>query len=135
MSPLLVSHTQIEPFMAHLGAFWVKITSTEHHVSIELDTYLCACSGAAHNGVLMTLLDVAMGRACRFADVKLRSCVTVEMKTSFIRPGLGRLVAQGVCLYSRGSQAFAEAKVIDQQGHLIASASGTFKYLSVSIKE
>ena len=43
----------------------------------------------AHGGVLMSLLDVAMALACSHADEQGRGCVTVEMKTSFLRPGGG----------------------------------------------
>ena len=43
-----------------------------------------------HGGVLMTLLDVSMATAARSIEPDM-GVVTIEMKTSFMRPGLGRL--------------------------------------------
>lgn len=122
--PLLSS----EPFMAHLGARWIPIHPSEHHVSIPYHPHLNQDHAIVHNGVLMTLLDVAMGRACRLADPEKRSNVTMEMKTSFMKVASGALHAQGVCLSAAGDIAFAEAAVYDQDHQLIAKASGIFKY-------
>jgi len=55
--------------------------------------------------------------------------VTVEMKTSFMRPGLGRLVGSGRRLHRTASMAFCEASMRDAAGELVAHATGTFKYL------
>ncbi len=86
-----------------------------------------------HGGVAMTLLDVAMAHAARAprpgAEPDPRGVVTVEMKTSFVRPGLGRLVAQGALLHRTASLAFCEGRIVDAQGGLVAHATGTFKYL------
>ena len=86
-----------------------------------------------HGGVTMTLLDVAMAHAARSpkdgAEPDPRGVVTVEMKTSFMRPGIGRIVAHGKLLHQTASLAFCEGTLVDHQGQLIAHASGTFKYL------
>jgi uncharacterized protein (TIGR00369 family) len=55
--------------------------------------------------------------------------VTIEMKTSFMRPGLGRLLAKGRRVHATASLAFCEASIVDDKGMLVAQASGTFKYL------
>ncbi len=55
--------------------------------------------------------------------------VTIEMKTSFMRPGLGRLVGSGKRLHRTASLAFCEGSLADADGQLIAHATGTFKYL------
>ena len=57
--------------------------------------------------------------------------VTIEMKTSFMRPGLGRIVATGKRLHRTASMAFCEASVAfdPAEGALIAHATGTFKFL------
>jgi len=87
----------------------------------------------AHGGVTMTLLDVAMAHAARSPGedgVAERSgVVTIEMKTSFMRPGLGRLVATGRRLHRTVSFAFCEASVVDAEGQLLAHSTGTFKFL------
>jgi uncharacterized protein (TIGR00369 family) len=86
-----------------------------------------------HGGVTMTLLDVAMAHAARSpaagGEPDPRGVVTVEMKTSFVRPGIGRVIAQGRVLHKTASLAFCEGRLVDAQGELLAHASGTFKFL------
>ena len=70
----------------------------------------------------MTLLDVAMAHAARSPAATARTTsgvVTIEMKTSFMRPGRGRLRrhAAGACT-ARASMAFCEATVFDAEGQL-----------------
>ncbi|MGF6222535.1 PaaI family thioesterase [Pseudomonas sp. YL-218 TE3947] len=88
-------------------------------------------AGQAHGGLIMTLLDMAMAAAARTTDPKCRSCVTVEMKTNFLRPGgaTGRLSARGRLRYASKSLAFCDGDLFDEQGRLVASASGTFKFV------
>jgi uncharacterized protein (TIGR00369 family) len=92
----------------------------------------------AHGGVTMTLLDVAMAHAARSADATTdadantsgRGVVTIEMKTSFMRPGTGRLTARARVLTRTIALAFCEASLFDEAGALIAHATGSFKYLT-----
>jgi acyl-coenzyme A thioesterase PaaI-like protein len=55
--------------------------------------------------------------------------VTIEMKTSFLRAGLGRLTARGTLLHRTASLAFTEGTVFDEKGERVAHATGTFKYM------
>jgi uncharacterized protein (TIGR00369 family) len=92
----------------------------------------------AHGGVTMTLLDVTMAHAARSADVSAaappgtlgRGVITVEMKTTFMRPGVGRLIARGRVLSRTITLAFCEASLFDEAGVLVAHATGSFKYLT-----
>ena len=85
-----------------------------------------------HGGALMTLLDVAMATAARSVNPE-QGVVTIEMKTSFMRPAVpsadGPLVAQGRLEHRTRSMAFTEGRVFDAQGQLCAVATGTFKYV------
>jgi uncharacterized protein (TIGR00369 family) len=89
--------------------------------------------GVAHGGLLMTLLDVAMAHAARSLHKHLPDggpgLVTIEMKTSFMRPGQGRVRALGSILQSTAKMAFCEGRVLDEQGQLCAHATATFKFL------
>lgn len=87
----------------------------------------------AHGGLIMTLLDMAMASAARHGDDLNRSSVTVEMKCNFIRPGgvVGAaLRASGRLRHGTRSLAFCEGDLHDRDGQLIATASGTFKYMN-----
>ncbi len=81
----------------------------------------------------MTLLDVVMAHAARSPEMHLpdggRGVVTIEMKTSFMRPATGRLRGMGKLLTSTASLAFCEGSVFNGEGVLVAHATGTFKFL------
>ncbi|HET7792021.1 MAG TPA: PaaI family thioesterase [Rhizobacter sp.] len=128
-------HTHI-PFVELLGMELLKFEDGEAEIALPLREELCNSWSVAHGGVTMTLLDVTMAHAARSLDKgsdEGRSngigVVTIEMKTSFMRPGLGRLLAKGRRVHATASLAFCEASVFDEKGALVAQASGTFKYL------
>jgi uncharacterized protein (TIGR00369 family) len=121
------------PFVELLGFELLRFEHGEAEIAVELRDELTNSWGVAHGGVGMTLLDVVMAHAARSpgADGAAESSgvVTVEMKTSFLRPGLGRLVGTGRRLHRTASLAFCEASLVDAGGVLVAHATGTFKYL------
>lgn len=85
--------------------------------------------GVVHGGASMTLMDVTMAMAARSLVTEDVGCVTIEMKTSFMRPARGNLVAQGKVLHRTKNMAYCEARVFDAQGQLCTHATGTFKYV------
>jgi uncharacterized protein (TIGR00369 family) len=84
--------------------------------------------GVAHGGAVMTLLDVTMASAARSVQSDM-GVVTIEMKTSFMRPCRGKLVGKGRLMHRTGTMAFTEATIYDAQGKACAHATGTFKYV------
>jgi len=95
----------------------------------ELKPEFCNRLPAAHGGVLMTLLDVAMARAATSQPgAPTGTVVTVQMSSHFVKPGRGPLTAEGRVLSAGKSLCTCEASVVDADGALIASAMGTFKY-------
>jgi uncharacterized protein (TIGR00369 family) len=124
------------PFVDHLGFELQRLGSGSSEIAITLREELTNSLGVAHGGLLMTLMDIAMAHAAR-SPVEpdgevLTSVVTIEMKTSFMRPGTGRMVATGRRMHRTVSMAFCEATVVDARGHLVAHSTGTFKYLKPS---
>jgi len=68
----------------------------------------------------------------RWLRVDTRSCFdTVEMKTSFVQPGLAgsRLTASGHAVHRSSTLAFCEGEVRVKSGRLIARSMGSFKYI------
>jgi uncharacterized protein (TIGR00369 family) len=133
------------PFVESLGFELLRFEGGEAELAVELRDELTNSWGVAHGGVTMTLLDVAMAHAARSPDAatanaarsrgnaagdRQRGVVTVEMKTAFMRPGMGRLVARAKLLHRTASMAFCEGPLFDTDGKLIAHAAGTFKYLA-----
>jgi uncharacterized protein (TIGR00369 family) len=121
------------PFVELLGFELLRFERGEAEIALPPREDLTNSWGVVHGGVTMTLLDVVMAHAARSPGedgvAETSGVVTVEMKTSFLRPGLGRLVATGRRLHRTASLAFCEGSLVDADGQLVAHASGTFKYL------
>lgn len=84
---------------------------------------------AAHGGVLMTLLDAVMSRAAgELPTAPSQTAVTVEMSSRFHRPGKGALLAEGWVVHASRSLCSCAGQITDEQGTLVATATGTFKY-------
>ncbi len=81
-----------------------------------------------HGGASMTLLDVVMAHAARSVEPAM-GCVTIEMKTSFMRAAQGPLTARGKLLHRTATMAFTEGSVFNAAGQLCAHATGTFKFV------
>ena len=81
-----------------------------------------------HGGVCMTLLDVTMATAARSLEEGM-GVVTIEMKSSFMRPAQGDLVGEGRILHRTATMAFVEASIRDAKGQLCTHGTGTFKYV------
>jgi uncharacterized protein (TIGR00369 family) len=85
--------------------------------------------GAMHGGIVATLLDVAMASAAVSKVDFQMTAVTLSMNTTFIRPGHGRLTADGDVLAVDDTVALCRASVVDEGGSLVARALGSFRYL------
>ena len=123
------------PFVAHLGFTLEKFEggASELHFSPRAEHY--NSFDITHGGAVMTLLDVVMATAARSAEPDM-GVVTIEMKTSFMRPAKTaegeHLVAKGLLLHRTKTMAFTDGKVYDVNGQLCAHATGTFKYVKRS---
>jgi uncharacterized protein (TIGR00369 family) len=121
------------PFVEALGFELLRFENGEADIAMTpRDEHMNSWS-VVHGGVTMTLLDVAMAHAARSPvdgqPHDPRGVVTVEMKTGFMRPGIGRLVARAKVLHRTSSLAFCEGAIHGPDDELVAHATGTFKYL------
>ncbi len=121
------------PFLVGLGCELQRFANGEAELTLDLEDRHTNSFGVAHGGLLMTLMDVAMAHAARSQNLDQPDggpgLVTIEMKTSFMRPGLGRISVVGTVLHATASLAFTEARVLDNKGRVCAHATGTFKFL------
>jgi uncharacterized protein (TIGR00369 family) len=120
------------PFVKHLGLELRVFADGRAEIHLPPKPELLNSFAVTHGGVLMTLLDVTMASAARSVCPEM-GVVTIEMKTSFLRPASpserGPLVAKGELMHRTATLAFTQASVFDARGHLCAHATGTFKYL------
>lgn len=119
------------PFVTHLGFALERFEGGESALGYTpLPEHLNSFA-VTHGGVCMTLLDVAMALAARSVQKEM-GAITIEMKTSFMRPAPGdgsRLTARGRLLHRTATLAFTEATLYDAKDQACAHATGTFKYV------
>jgi uncharacterized protein (TIGR00369 family) len=119
------------PFVNDLGVEFLAADAGRATVSLQLRDRHLNSWDVAHGGVIMTLLDVAMAVAGRSLDPAAGGGVTVEMKTTFVQPGVAgsRLMASGHAFHRTSTMAFCEGEVRDETGRLVARSMGTFMYI------
>ena len=118
------------PYLMHLGAELLKMENGEAKVGIRLRKEHSNSWSVMHGGITMTLLDCSMARAARSLVLpEITSAATVEMKTSFFRPGgkVGQyVIATGRVLHHSTTLYYCEAEIWNGEA-LVAKAMGTFK--------
>lgn len=117
------------PFVELLGFELTKFAGGQAEISFTPAPEHLNSFDVVHGGASMTLLDVAMAHAARSVQPEM-GCVTIEMKTSFMRAAKGPLRAHGKLLHRSVTMAFTEGSIFDASGKLCAHATGTFKYIS-----
>lgn len=119
------------PFVQHLGFVLELFDGGESTIRYTPQAEHLNSFAVTHGGACMTLLDVAMAVAARSVQ-KDMGVVTIEMKTSFMRPAPGDgslLSARGRLMHRTATLAFAEATIYDAEGQACAHSTGTFKYV------
>jgi uncharacterized protein (TIGR00369 family) len=117
------------PFVDHLGVRVVSAADGVSEVVLPLAPDHLNTWNVAHGGVTMTLSDVALAMAARSLAADGVGVVTVEMKVNFMQPGRGELRATGRVLHRSTTMAYCEGEIRDSEGHFVAKALGTFKYM------
>ena len=121
------------PFVEELGLELWGFGDGKAELRVDLEAAHLNHWEVAHGGVLMTMLDVAMAHAARSASthspMHAPGVATIEMKTTFMRPGEGQLRALGKLLHRTATLAFTEGSVFNESGQLCAHATATFKYI------
>ena len=116
------------PFVTHLGFELALFEGGQSQIDYTTQPEHTNSFDVTHGGAVMTLLDVTMATAARSVQADM-GVVTIEMKTSFLRPCRGKLVCKGRLMHRTGTMAFTEATIYDALGKACAHATGTFKYV------
>jgi uncharacterized protein (TIGR00369 family) len=114
------------PFVDRLGAQLVSVADGVSEVVLPLQP---DHMNTWDVGVTMTLADVALAMAARSLAGDGVGVVTIEMKVNFMQPGRGELRATGRVLHRSTTMAYCEGEIRDSEGHFVAKALGTFKYM------
>jgi acyl-CoA thioesterase len=110
-----------------MGIEFLGVIDGATSLQLDLAPRHMSRANRVHGGVLFTLLDSALGRSILNALPEGRGCATVESKVNYFRPvQKGRVTARGRLKELTKSLAYAEGEVLNDQGKVLARASGTF---------
>ena len=117
------------PFMHLLGVHREFSQDGRARLAVEARPEIENLIGAVHGGVVATLVDVVMASAAVSRIDFTRTAVTLNLNTSYLQPGRGRLTADGEVVQADDEMAQCRAVVTDESGRVVARATGTFRYL------
>jgi len=82
-------------------------------------------AGFAHGGIIALLLDEALGKVCRFRDVR---AVTAELSVEYLKPvALDKeIVVEGRETEMNGRNLFMTGEIRNQNGDVLARGKGRF---------
>lgn len=118
-------------YQSLLGFRMVEWTEELVRIQVDMTPKLTNRYGLPHGGVHASLLDTAMGYSgCFTGDpVNKRFAMTMTMTVNYLSRPKGKiLIAEGMKIGGGRKVFFAEGKVLDETGELIATSTGTFRY-------
>jgi uncharacterized protein (TIGR00369 family) len=118
------------PFVENLGIRLVEQNAERAIVSLKRRPELLNSWGAAHGGVIMTMLDLVMSMAVRGHYKVTAGVLTVDMSVGFLNASRDDVFAEGRVLHAGRSTAFCEGEARDSEGRILSKAIGTFKLLA-----
>lgn len=112
-------------FLIHFLGLSIAYNDDEQSCTVKLPfaPHLCNSAGAVHGGVLSTVLDISMGHACQRY---LSAGSTIDMDIRFERALRGNAVCTGRILHGGRRIVHLESRLVDEQGRLAASATGSW---------
>ena len=120
----------ISAFQTHIGYALTEWRQDFAQVEAPIAPFMKNRQGIPHGGVHATLLDTAMGFAgCYPGDGRTRQlALTLSLTVNYIAQARGtRLIATSTVTGGGRTTFFAESRLTDDTGTLIATATGTFR--------
>jgi len=122
----LLATVNHSPFPSHLP---FKLASLElEKARVELLVANCHLQplGMVHGGVIATLIDTATFWAAFLSLPEDYGLVNIDLKLNYLKSvSAGTLIAEGLCLKSGRTLSYAEARVTDEEGTLLAHGTST----------
>lgn len=120
------------PFQRHLGFAITDWSADYCALEQPMLDHLGNRNGILHGGAIATLLDTAMGYAgCWTGTEALCKSVTLSLNVNFIAQARGQVVrAEGRKTGGGRRTFFADSRLLDDDGTLVASATGVFRYIN-----
>ena len=113
------------------NAFGMKLTFEQDNVNrrivgrFVLGNRYQGGGGFAHGGIIALLLDEAMGKVCRFREVR---AVTAELSVEYLKPVAidKEIVVEGREKEMQGRNLFLTAEIRNGSGDVLARGNGRF---------
>lgn len=120
-APLYGTDLPMELLEHGVGRFVTATEYTERHLNAV---------GAVHGGMIAAVLDVALAGAGSATGNAADYGITLSITVNFVRPlAPGRAVCEAVMVGGGRRTKFAEAKLRDAAGDIVATASGTVQVI------
>jgi len=120
----------VNRFMHYLGFTITKIEAGEVKGELDLVKHHMQQADFLHGGVTSTVADIVAGFAAFTLLKRNQNIVTVDLRVSYLNPGLGnKLFAKGFVIKAGRKLFFCEAEIWMKDKNkklLIAKSSGTF---------
>ena len=116
------------PIAQTLGFRLVEVDKGLAVFAIEPNEYLYNPIGSVHGGVYATLLDSAAGCAVHTTLAEGVGYTSLDLAVKFLRgmtPDGGEVRAIGTVTHSGRRTALAEARMVDEKGRLLATATSS----------
>jgi len=126
-----VMYEDAYPLQKHLGFSMVDWKEDYARFELPMREFLGNRYGIPHGGVYATLADTVMGFCgCYTGDTEnRRMAMTLSLNVSYLAQMKGNLIiGEGFRTGGGRKTFFADAKITDNEGVLIATASGVFRY-------
>lgn len=118
------------PFFEHMSMQLVSIEYDNAQIELQASKSHLQPYGMVHGGVVATLIDTATFWAAFMRIPADAGMVNVDLKLNYLRSFKeGLLRAKGTTIRSGQSISYAEAKVMDTGGELIAHGTSTLMTL------
>ena len=128
MSKMAAGELPGAPMASHFGMEVVEVESGAVTFRCTPDASHYNPVGTVHGGLVCTLLDSALGCATHTTLPAGMGYTSIEIKVNYLRPlsaGNGALTARGRVTKPGRRVTFAEGEVLDGQGRVVATASGS----------
>lgn len=127
----LIHVVNTSPYPRHMSMRLAAIDYDQADIELEIGPCHFQPYGIVHGGVVATLIDTATFWAVYMRIPEADGLVNIDLKLNYLKPVMnGTLKAEGRAIRSGNSICYAEAKVLDTAGELIAHGTSTLMRLS-----
>jgi uncharacterized protein (TIGR00369 family) len=125
----LLAERAEETFWGRLGCKVVEADVAKTTINLTIEPSHLNMLGIVHGGVLMSMMDNAMGLLVMLAESNERT-VTANMNTHFLASAKGgTLTCSAEQIHRTGRTITLQATVLDEGGKLLAWGSGAYRML------